>query len=276
MARSGLIFIIAVLLVSLVTGCAGLPSTKLDKLDSRQVEYAQIIKQSPVVVFENGLAAKMKSWSKVFSEIGSQATVFAYNRPGYGDSDAVSTRRDGAQIVEELRVLLRQNGLQPPYVLVGHSLGGLYMQLFAREHPEEVAGLVLVDSTHPTQFEGPGSLDKWPWWARLLSGLLSDSQKKELAEAKETGQQVLRAPTFEGKPVIVLSAVDDAQSEIALFAKQKRADLPRLYPGSRQKWVNSGHFIQNDKPEEVIQAIQAILKEYRRAPKGDAVSAAAE
>jgi len=70
--------------------------------------------------------------------------------------------------------------------------------------------------------------------------------------------------------------VDNSQSEIAQFAREKRADLPRLYPGSRQKWVNSGHFIQKDKPEEVVQAIQEILEECKRATKAHSISAATE
>lgn len=73
MARSRWTFGLAVLMVSLVAGCAGLPFAKLERLDSRQVEYAKINKVSPVVVFENGLAADMGSWNKVFSEIGSEA-----------------------------------------------------------------------------------------------------------------------------------------------------------------------------------------------------------
>ena len=73
-----------------------------------------------------------------------------------GRSDPADSPRDGGHVVDELRALLSAQDLKPPYVLVGHSLGGLYMQLYARRYPDEVSALVLVDSTHPNQFKGAG------------------------------------------------------------------------------------------------------------------------
>jgi pimeloyl-ACP methyl ester carboxylesterase len=249
------------LLLSALSSCATLPLTQTEMLDDRRVEYALIRHQEPVVVFENGLGVTMgKSWPSVFSEIGKDTTVFAYNRPGYGASSAVSTPRDAAHIVEELRALLRAEGLQPPYVLVGHSVGGLYMQLFARRYPDELLGLVLVDSTHPTQFEGAGALEHQPLWIRgLFAVAVTGTAKEEFAALERTGQQILQAPTVTGKPVIVLSAADKLDSKTAQFAKAKRADLARLYPGCRQTWVDSGHFIQIEKPDVVIEAIREVI-----------------
>lgn len=250
---------IQLLFLATLSGCITLPATQIENFNDKKIEYAQINRTTPNVVFENGLGASMGSWNKVFSEIGKNVTVFAYNRPGYGKSDAASTTRDGITVVEEFRALLRRKRLQPPYVLVGHSLGGLYMQLFARKYPGDVAGLVLVDSSHPAQFEGPGAVQNWPLWARILNLFLTDSQKQELSAAAEAGQQVLRLPTFLGKPVIVLSAKEQSESEGARFLNEKKADLARLYPNSRQMWVDSGHFIQYDKPEVVIEAIRDIV-----------------
>ena len=112
---------------------------------------------TPAVVFEHGLGGTFDLWQKVFPEVAKVDTAFAYDRPGTGGSDRASTSRDGEQIVNELRVLLAAEGIGPPYVLVGLSLGGLYMQLFARRYPREVARLVLVDPTHPDQFNGAGA-----------------------------------------------------------------------------------------------------------------------
>lgn len=246
-------------------GCASLPAPEVVRVEERQIEFAQINRGTPVVVFENGLGATMGGWNKVFPEIGKEVTVFAYNRPGYGDSNPAPTPRDGAHIVDELRALLRSRGLAPPYVLVGHSLGGLYMQYFARRYPQEVAGLVLVDSTHPTQLEGAGAIERQPLWVRLMLKMFLVGQKKgEFAAGAQTGQDVLSLPTVSGKPVIVLSAVAKSDSEFMRHINHKRADLARLYPGSRQTWVDSGHFIQRDRPEVVIEAIRDVLVHHAR------------
>lgn len=254
------LFAILLVFPAILAGCASLPATEVGRVEERRVEYARIHRGVPVVVFENGLGATMDSWNKVFPEIGKEVTVFAYNRPGYGASDPVSTPRDGAHVVDELRALLRSQGLAPPYVLVGHSLGGLYMQYFARRYPQEVAGLVLVDSTHPTQLEGAGAIERQPLWVRLMLKMFLFGQRKgEFASAARTGQDVLSLPTVSGKPVIVLSAVDKTDSELMRHVNDKRADLARLYPGSRHTWVECGHFIQRECPEVVIEAIRDVL-----------------
>lgn len=253
-----------ILFVMLVSGCASLSNEKIGVFDHRQVEYSLIKNTNgpAIVVFENGLDGKMYWWNKIIPEISKDATTFAYNRPGYGNSDTVSTPRDGLHIIDELRLFLRSNGLKPPYVLVGHSLGGLYMQLFARRYPEEVSGLVLVDSTHPNQFKDKGAIDNWPTWFRVaFRWYLSSAAREELDLINTTGDELLALPSFTGKPVIVLSALRPMKEKSVLAddANEKRNDISHLYPGSKQVWVDSGHGIPKEKPESVIEAIREVL-----------------
>ncbi|WP_286672160.1 alpha/beta fold hydrolase [Methylocystis iwaonis] len=94
--------------------------------------------------------------------MATETTVFAYNRPGIGASAPATTPRDGVTVVEELRATLRAKGIAPPYVLVGHSIGGLYVQLYARRHPNEVAGLGRFDSSRAVERR---------WRARKMAGM---------------------------------------------------------------------------------------------------------
>ena len=245
-----------------LTACTSLPNATIEQVNSRQVEYASINHNTVPVVFENGLGARFEWWAKVLSEISNDTTTFAYNRPGYGKSDLVATPRDGSHVVDELRELLKSKGLKPPYVLVGHSLGGLYMQLFARRYPDEVAALVLVDSTHPAQLQGKGARENWPAWFRLTYGVATSAvEKQELNAINATGEAVLALPSFTQKPVIILSALQpmEAKSELANDANEKRKDFVRLYPNAKQVWVDSGHDIPLDKPESVIAAIREVM-----------------
>lgn len=232
-----------------------------ENVNGRQVEYVQAGHGTPAVVFENGLGGTLDNWRQVLAEVSKTTTVLAYNRPGYGDSAPAATPRDGEHIAAELRELLAAAHLKPPYILVGHSAGGLYMQHFARRYPREVAGLLLVDSTHPLQFQGKGALDG------SLRPRRQAAAQQELDLLNATGESVLALPTFSGQPVIVLSALKplSVRGDHADDANEKRRNVVRLYPGAKQVWVDSGHKIPQEKPEAVVEAVREIIFTVKQA-----------
>jgi len=257
---------VGLFIIALLAGCAGLPGTQISQVDERPLELVAHTGAGPVVVFENGLGGHMAWWGKVLPALPADTAYFAYNRPGIGQSAPASTPRDGQHIVAELRRALQQQGMQPPYVLVGHSLGGLYMQLFARQHPQDVAALVLVDSTHPKQLEGAGALENQSLLVRgVAKVLLTGTAKDEFDLVNQTGQQVLAQPTPATTPVTVLSTAQPMKetSDLARFSNLLREDIARLYPSAKQVWVDSGHAIPLDKPEAVVNAISAARAEAR-------------
>jgi pimeloyl-ACP methyl ester carboxylesterase len=264
--RSGRI--VATLLLAIAFGgCASMDGVATSVLAERKVEHVVTGKGAPAVVFENGLGGRLEWWAKVLPDIATETTVFAYNRPGIGASAPATTPRDGVTIVEELRATLRAKEIAPPYVLVGHSIGGLYVQLYARRHPDEVAGLVLVDSTHPEQLSGAGAREQWPVLVKLVVDVASpEVAHEELNALPATGTALLDLPPFTGKPVTILSAAKpmSESSELARDSNAKRIDILRLNPGARQVWVDSGHAIPLEKPEAVVTAIREILSTLRR------------
>lgn len=249
------------------TSCTSVDGVATSIVNERQVEYVIQGKGQPTVVFENGLGGRLEWWSKILPEVAKETTVFAYDRPGIGKSARAKTPRDGNTIVEELRATLRSNGISPPYLLVGHSIGGLYVQLYARRYPDEVAGMVLVDSTHPAQLSGAGARENWPLWVKVAVDAASPGvAQDELDALPKTGAELLALPPFTGKPVTVLSASKPLRetSELARDSNAKRRDILRLNPGARQLWVDSGHAIPIEKPEAVVSAIRDILDAIRR------------
>lgn len=248
-----------------VASCASLPGSRDTLVDGRWVQGAVMGQRGPVVVFESGLGADLTAWDQVFSAVAGFTTAFAYSRPGYGGSERTTTPRTGRVVVEELRATLRARGLEPPYVLVGHSLGGLYLQLFARLYPDEVAGLVLVDSSHPSQMSGVRGRPPRSWWTMLINLYMSGTRGREFRALHQTGEEVLRAPAFLGKPVTILNAGRDPASlgRDPTPAENLRLALSRLYPGSRLRWVDSGHNIQKQHPQVVIDAIREIVESLR-------------
>lgn len=251
--------------VAAVFMVSAVAAEKIVEVRGHKVEV--LVKEAPkaayTVVFENGSRQTMDRWGKVITALGPEATVFAYNRPGYGQSEAVSTRRDGLTIVEDLRGLLKQEGLHPPYLLVGHSLGGLYAQLFARAHPGEVAGIVLVDSAYPGVIKRP---EEFPWWTRLgMKVFLSKSVRDEIDEIHATGEEALALPWKSDIPMVRLINVPKSATAVPVdFGVTNGGPtlieaVEKMYPKSKRVVVDSDHQIESANPEAVASAIHDVM-----------------
>ncbi|MBI1277581.1 MAG: alpha/beta fold hydrolase [Anaerolineaceae bacterium] len=106
----------------------------------------------PTVILEAGMASYSANWVWVQQELAKETQVIAYDRAGLGWSDPGTLPLDAAKSASELHTALRNAGCHAPYVLAGHSYGGLVVRMFADLYPDEVAGLVLVDGSHPDQW----------------------------------------------------------------------------------------------------------------------------
>ena len=111
--------------------------------------------RGPTVVLEPGGGAMSSDLGWITPAVARDTRVCVYDRPGRGGSDSAASPQDGAQIATDLHTLLHRAHVPGPYVLAGHSFGGLYVMSFAAQYPQEVAGMVLVDSTAPTSTPVP-------------------------------------------------------------------------------------------------------------------------
>jgi pimeloyl-ACP methyl ester carboxylesterase len=108
---------------------------------------------SPVVVMEAAASAPWSSWRKVHPQLSQTTRVCSYDRAGHGWSEPRYGSRDAETIVRELHSLLDKAGVKRPFIMAGHSAGGLYVREYGREFPTELVGVVLVDSSSPQQLE---------------------------------------------------------------------------------------------------------------------------
>jgi len=215
------------------------------------------------VIFESGVGDTLEIWKQVQPLVaaGCSRTV-AYNRAGYPGSDAAEQTRDSATVVAELRAELRRRNINPPYVLVGHSLGGLYMQYFARNFPGEVVGLVLVDSTSWNEGLYIDSAANTPYLGRTAVTLFMPwIMRREIHDSAAAGEQVRSSPAVSYLPTIVLSATRaPIQQTAAEQGREARLqdEIAVDFPDARHIQVNSGHYIQRDRPEVVVAAAREL------------------
>jgi pimeloyl-ACP methyl ester carboxylesterase len=247
----------------LVVGCGTTVPARVETIDGHDVELATAGSGgTATVVFEAGLGDDWTSWDEVATRVARSTRIFAYSRPGYGASSPATTPRDPKTIVEELRALLAREGYAPPYVLVGHSMGGAYMELFAKAHPDEVIGAVLVDPRHRDFLEAcdAAGLDN----CGIPEDLLQMQATSEIAEYHAfalASDEIRAAGTFGAYPVRVLTATDHPVSSAREHLWQTMlGELAAEASNGEQIIVpGAGHYIQLDRPDVVVSSILEIL-----------------
>jgi pimeloyl-ACP methyl ester carboxylesterase len=232
-------------------------------------EYVAFGSGAPTVVFEAGLGDDLRVWRATIDELKNITGIFAYNRAGYGRSSSMQKDRDGFVIVEELHSLLQASGHTPPYLLVGHSLGGAFMELFAQKHPEEVCGLVLVDpmAVEMDELCKKDDIMEWgriPLFRKILTSVfLSRGAKQELRMREKTLSQTrISPPCANPFPVALISAGKSMWSSRLQDAwLNSHALLAKRYSDcSHVVEKESGHHIQMDNPAFVAAQILSLSK----------------
>lgn len=227
------------------------------------IAYYEAGQGSPTVVFESGLGDGKDTWASVLPEIAKTNRVFAYDRPGYGTSPKTDVPRDPCSIATEERDLLQASGLRPPYILVGHSAGGLYQYAFAKLFPQDVAGVVLLDPTHPDhwaamQTEAPGAAATL---RTLRSTLFSSTERSEFDSMATCMNRVnTLVPLKVPARVLVRTQFEGMESgAFATMSHHLAADWSRLAGIDHVEPISgSGHYIQRDKPLAVIDAVASM------------------
>lgn len=210
------------------------------------------------VVFENGLGPPLEIWGRVQPEVSGFAKTVSYDRAGVGLSEAGPSPRDGRQIASELRQALRAADFPPPYVLVGHSFGGLCIRVFAGMYPQDVSAMVLVDPMRTAEGFGP-------------------STNPEVNAVSDTVEEAQASQVPPRIPLVLIDAVSPREVPFATSGiRQLRAQLrPGIEVESQayKTWMEtipsarlivthqSGHNVPIEQPELVVETIRQVVRD---------------
>jgi len=223
------------------------------------------------VVFESGLGEDTTTWRDVQPQVAQFAKTLTYDRPGIGKSEPSPNPRTIRQMSLELHTLLHAAGVPPPYVLVGHSLGGLIVEVFVCAYPAEVAALVLVDPAEPRLDEvlqAHMSAADWTAREKALNGALPQmppAVKAELQALQQSSKDALNRIPPPHIPFVLLTGTkknpdfpgNPLEQDLKL---QLHNELLAQIPDGKHVLVpNSRHYIQNDAPEVVIHEIREVV-----------------
>lgn len=296
------------------------PMGRLVDIGGRHLQLDCRGQGSPTVVFESGLdMLGSLSWAAVHDQVAATTRACAYSRAGMLWSDPARGKRDAQAVAADLHALLQQAGETGPLVLVGHSLGGPYVLTYTQAHGDEVAGLVLVDATHPDQMPRlaeAGAPTGLSATARNIQGLAASLQWTGLVRAYAHAQPTMphlppraeavmrayaatslgamlvesdeleatltqagAARNLDGRPVVILTAMapftaearqalginDDQATRIKAIWRDLHAEVAGWSSRGWQEEVSDAdHYIQFDRPDRVVAAVNAVVTQVRR------------
>ena len=238
-----------------------------------KLNVAQAGSKLPVIVFVSGLGEDLSTWHGVQPEVSRFARTLSYDRAGLGKSDPSPASKSVEHMTSELHALLAAARIPSPCILVGHSLGGAIVELFAFTYPDETAGLVLVDPEDGRLLERLQArmpADQWDSRQKMLDQMLAQAnpaQKAEIAESRASGKVLAKATPLPSVPAVLLTGtLKDPNFPGNPLEQDLKLELQNetlaTMPNARHVLVpNSRHYIQEDAPNLVIQAIRDVLNQ---------------
>ena len=254
----------------------------------------------PAIIFENGMGVDLGNWKKILDQVSSFAPVFAYDRAGIGKSDKVFKMPTAKFVSENLHDILKTLKIAPPYILVGHSLGGVYIRSFAGLYPNEISGLVFIDPADFTEtkndwndiFRKMGvpekkidemlynrlyqqkpkvdSVNFGPWSERQI---LNDLRKTDFAEISKLPLPNVPICFFVGGKFEVPPAQRSKDfDQEAFFHIKNNSNMERwkklMYSSAKGGTLiyltNAGHYIHWDDPISVINNIRILVESPKK------------
>lgn len=224
------------------------------------------------------MGAESEEWEPVFQEVKRFTSVCRYDRANRGRSDPAPKPRSAQDFVADLYSLLVAAAIPRPLVLVGHSLGGLIVRLYAYQYPQDVAGLVLVDPMHEDQFDriGPRIPAPFPGGPAALTQLHSfwttdwrdPAKNQEGVDFPASQAQAHRIDNLGAIPILVLTsgaflreAPPEPAAQLQMLWQEMHRELMQQSSNATQLLVEtSGHFIQREQPEVIVAAIRQMLE----------------
>ena len=235
---------------------------------------------SPTVILEAGLEGDVVTWKDVHPEVAKFTRVCRYDRAGLAHSDYGPKPRDAELSAQDLHVLLSKANIAPPYIMVGHSFGGLLVRRFAFDFPDEVTGMIFVDSLQEDWWDEALALlpaDTATDSARLASfrlylrdGWRDPSSNFEAMDIPAVVEQVRKTDSFGDIPITVLTAGNftvlnpglppDLETALANLFTQEQSRLAKLSTNGTQIIIpETGHNMPRENPKVVIDTIKEMV-----------------
>ena len=295
MKHKSLIFQLLLATTLMLSSCSLSSRAPMDKqvnIGTHALHIHCVGEESPTVVIDTGITETYESWEPVMALIAQDTRICAYDRAGYGQSEPGPMPRDSGRTADELNLLLHNAGVEGSFLLVGHSLGGLNMQVFAGRYPDHVIGAVLLDppplqwimgksfpDLHEMFSQQPGQ------FAAIADAARQSSDPEENARASfyeavaseytemlgRSAEQLAAIDSFGDLPLVVIAATEpnpgfgeSAQAFQQFWIEQSQELAGKSANGSFILAEGSRHHIHLDAPQLVVDTIQKMVRESRQ------------
>lgn len=293
---------IIILIISILISLNAFSQIRFIDIDGADVRINTIglenrVEGQPIVVFENGHGETIKCWNKIIDSVSDICPILLYDRAGTGDSKPDHKMPSIAYNSKKLKMILETLDIKAPYILVGHSLGGIYIRGFANYYPNDLAGLIFIDPADFTQklsgFEEPyreiGVTDKYidsMMIAKYGNVYNIDSSRNIRVQQESEMLRKLRTSDFKelnekDLPPIPIHFIVGGRFSVPPQFRSKDYDQESLFRARTTHWIENwtnvvskspygrlfysskaGHYVQYDDPELIVLSIKLAMEDY--------------